>query len=169
MQFCSSCQSDSIMVDPHRGEAVCTQCGVVVSESLISTEPEWRAYTPEEQQSRSRTGPALTNAAPDGLATLFLGSPKDGMGNLLSTQKQIELRRLAKTSIRTQDNGVRNMKTAFRELRRLCSAMELPDDILEVAAFFYRLALKKDLVRGRSIDNLVAACVYLACRHRRLS
>ena len=89
---------------------------------------------------------------------------RDGLGNLISSQKKADIRRLAKTSIRTQDNSVRNMKTAFRELRRLCSLIELPDEVLEISAFYYRMALKKDLVRGRSIDNLVAACVYLACR-----
>ncbi|MFQ5977470.1 MAG: transcription initiation factor IIB family protein [Candidatus Heimdallarchaeota archaeon] len=169
MDFCSSCQSSSIMIDSHRGEAICTVCGVVVEESLMRSEPEWRAYTFEERQSRARTGPVLKIAAPNGLATTFSGSAKDAIGNPISSQKQREMHRLAKTSMRTQDNNIRNMKTAFRELRRLCSAMGLPDDILEVAALYYRLALKKDLVRGRSIDNLVAACAYLACRHRRLS
>ncbi|MFW9915823.1 MAG: transcription initiation factor IIB family protein [Candidatus Thorarchaeota archaeon] len=170
MEFCSNCQSDSIMIDPQRGEAICTNCGMVERESLLSTEPEWRAYSHEERQTRTRTGPAQRNVTPHGLATAFSGrNSYDGMGNLLSSQKQKEIRRLAQTSMKAEDNGIRNMKTAFRELRRICSAIGLPDDVLEVAALYYRAALKRDLVRGRSIDNLVAACVYLACRQRSLS
>jgi transcription initiation factor TFIIB len=158
------------MIDPQRGEAICTSCGIVQRESLLSTEPEWRAYSHEERQTRARTGPVQRNVTPHGLATAFSGiTSHDGMGNLLSSQKQKEIRRLAQTSMKAEENGIRNMKTAFRELRRICSAIGLPDAVLEVAALFYRAAIKRDLVRGRSIDNLVAACVYLACRQRRLS
>jgi transcription initiation factor TFIIB len=36
--------------------------------------------------------------------------------------------------------------------------------VQEQAAFFYRKALQKDLIKGRSIENVMAACLYAACR-----
>jgi len=40
----------------------------------------------------------------------------------------------------------------------------LSDAIVEKAAYIYRKALEKELVRGRTISSLVAAALYAACR-----
>jgi len=42
--------------------------------------------------------------------------------------------------------------------------LTLSDAIVEKAAYIYRKALEKKLVRGRSIQGLIAATLYAACR-----
>jgi transcription initiation factor TFIIB len=42
--------------------------------------------------------------------------------------------------------------------------LSLSDAIVEKAAYIYRKALEKKLVRGRSISALIAAALYAACR-----
>jgi transcription initiation factor TFIIB len=54
------------------------------------------------------------------------------------------------------------------ELERLSSQLGVPRDTTELAALLYRRALLKRLVRGRKIEGVVAACVYIACRMRRI-
>ena len=46
--------------------------------------------------------------------------------------------------------------------------MGLPRDVREEAAYIYRKAVEKKLVRGRSIEGVVAASLYAACRMRKI-
>ena len=46
--------------------------------------------------------------------------------------------------------------------------MSLPKDVREESAFIYRKAVEKKLVRGRSIEGVVAASLYAACRMRKI-
>jgi len=50
------------------------------------------------------------------------------------------------------------------ELDRLCDKAYIPGSVKERAAIFYRKALDKGLVRGRSIAAIVTATLYIACR-----
>ena len=59
---------------------------------------------------------------------------------------------------------MRNLSVAMAEFDRLAYALNLPANIKEGAATLYRKALKLDLIRGRSIDAFVAACLYATCR-----
>jgi transcription initiation factor TFIIB len=54
------------------------------------------------------------------------------------------------------------------EMERLSSQLGIPRDARETAALIYRKALAKRLVRGRTIESVVAAAVYLACRIHRI-
>ena len=49
-------------------------------------------------------------------------------------------------------------------LDRMASAMGLPRNVRETAAMIYRKAVNKNLIRGRSIEGVVAASLYAACR-----
>ena len=53
---CPECGSDKIIKDPKTEELICSDCGLILRES-IDMGPEWRAYTPEEKLTRSRVGP----------------------------------------------------------------------------------------------------------------
>lgn len=46
----------------------------------------------------------------------------------------------------------------------MASAMGLPRNVRETAAMIYRKAVNKNLIRGRSIEGVVAASLYAACR-----
>jgi transcription initiation factor TFIIB len=50
------------------------------------------------------------------------------------------------------------------ELVRLCDALAVPAPLREAAAVMYRKLMKADLVRGRSVEALIAASLYAVCR-----
>ena len=50
-------------------------------------------------------------------------------------------------------------------MSKIKDKLALTDTVIEKAAYIYRKALEKKLVRGRSIQGLVAACLYAACRN----
>jgi len=54
--------------------------------------------------------------------------------------------------------------SALSEITRISNNLSLPKSIFETASVIYRKALKKRLVRGRSIQGISAASVYIACR-----
>ena len=58
------------------------------------------------------------------------------------------------------------MKQAFSELRRLSEKLSVSEAVTERAAYIYRKALERKLVRGRSITAILAASLYAACRDR---
>ncbi|MFX1452811.1 MAG: TFIIB-type zinc ribbon-containing protein, partial [Promethearchaeota archaeon] len=47
--ICSECGSAEITNDETRGELICRNCGMVLSEKLIDQGPEWRAFNLEER------------------------------------------------------------------------------------------------------------------------
>jgi transcription initiation factor TFIIB len=60
----------------------------------------------------------------------------------------------------------RNLKKAMWEINRICNGLGLAWQVAERSAYFYRKALQKSLIKGRSISGFVAASTYLACKER---
>ncbi|MFX0205369.1 MAG: transcription initiation factor IIB family protein [Candidatus Hodarchaeota archaeon] len=163
--FCPECRGKRLIMDPNRGELVCSDCGVVSVIRSLDNSPEWRAYDSEEESSRSRVGAPLSLLNPDlGLQTQISSSHRDGQGRQISSQQRMTFRRLSSIDSRTQQSALRNLRIALRELKRIKSQLELPDDTAQTAAMIYRKSLKENLVRGRTIDGMIAASMYLACR-----
>ncbi|MEM4852185.1 MAG: transcription initiation factor IIB, partial [Thermofilum sp.] len=53
-------------------------------------------------------------------------------------------------------------------LERLSAQLGLPKTVLDRALEIYKRALESNLVRGRSIESVMAAAVYAACRELKL-
>lgn len=84
----------------------------------------------------------------------------------LSATRRLDLYKLRKWQrrVRVSDATERNLAVALSELSKLSAALNLPRNILETASIIYRRAIKKRLIRGRSIHNVTAAAIYMACR-----
>jgi len=163
---CPRCGGIDLIIDQEMGEAVCGECGVVISENIVDRGPEWRAFTASEKDSRMRTGSGKSYALYDkGLSTSF-DLNKDAHGNRLNVETRTRMRKLKRYDNRskTDDSWARNLSIAMGELGRMTTNLHIPKTIKEQAALIYRRALKKDLIRGRSIDAFVAASLYAACR-----
>ncbi|MHA1791039.1 MAG: transcription initiation factor IIB [Promethearchaeota archaeon] len=155
---CPECGSSEIITDTQRGESVCSNCGLVLSEHAINPEQERRAFTNEEREKRIRTGAPITNLLPDMGLTTVIDRP--------SPQNQ-RLWRAVKWQNRLPWSK-RNILIATTEIKRISSILNLPQDVKETAAVIYKKAYQKKLLRGRSIKAMVAACIYYACRSSRI-
>ncbi|MFW9944349.1 MAG: transcription initiation factor IIB [Candidatus Sifarchaeia archaeon] len=168
---CLNCGGNAFTKDRSRGERICTSCGLVASDHILDTGPEWRAFTPEDRKARERTGAPMTLTMADkGLSTTIDWRNKDASGRPIGGQRRAAIYRMRRWHRRTRAHGTnyRNLISAMSELERLASQLAVPRDTQETAALIYRKALKKKLVRGRSIDAVVAASLYLACRIHRI-
>lgn len=167
VQRCPRCGRGPMVVDTAGGELFCSSCGYVVMEKIEETGPEWRAFSKEEKDDRSRTGVPASLAMHDmGLATVIGVEDRDASGRSLPASMKAAIERLRTWDGRSQVHEPvdRNLRQAFSELDRLADKLNLSDAVIEKAAYIYRKALERGLVRGRSISALIAASLYAACR-----
>jgi transcription initiation factor TFIIB len=162
---CPKCGGTKIFIDTEAGEEVCSQCGLVITNDVVDPGAEWRAFEFSEY-GRSRAGQALTPSLWDGGMSTSFNCLRDGTGKPLKLGEIDKMYRLKKYDNRSKinDTQARNLSIAMSELSRLTSAIHISETTRNNAALLYRKALNKDMIRGRSIDSFVAACVYAACR-----
>jgi len=169
--YCADCGSANVICDDTRGEVICNDCGLVIEEHMMDLGPEWRSYTAEERKKRSRVGSPVNYSIHDkGLSTMIGPEDKDVYGKKLAPSRRAEIYRLRKWQRRTRTHSSRerNLIQALSELDRLASQMGIPRSIKEEAAIIYRKALEKRMSRGTTIEVMVAATLYAACRIRKI-
>ena len=143
---CPVCGSSEFFIDNIRSEKSCKKCGLVLEENIIDS-----------------TG---QNGAPNditihdgGLSTTF----DINKGNIKDYATWKRLKRLHNQS-RVGGTRDRNLSRAFTELGLVISKLALSSSVKRESASIYRKALDKDLIRGRSINKLLVATVYISCR-----
>ena len=157
MPACEEC-GGKITFDSETGEYICMQCGLIASQvQSLSYDPEGRVFN-LAQTSRIRHGAGITPMIHDyGLSTTI---------HFTDANRDPELIRLIKLNRRTKldDSRARNLANALNDIQRIGDQVGIKRPILEYAAQLYRKVLDKNLVRGRTITGMAAACLYFSCR-----
>lgn len=164
---CPSCGDRKMVTDQNTGELFCGKCGFVVSDKISDTGAEWRSFANDETN-RTRVGAGTSLTMHDmGLSTIIGTQNKDSTGKPLTSSMKSSIERLRTWDSRTQahSSADRNLRHALNEMDKLKDKLALTDAVIEKAAYTYRKAMEKKLVRGRSIQGLVAACLYASCRN----
>ncbi|XP_066262675.1 transcription factor IIIB 90 kDa subunit [Euwallacea similis] len=136
---CKNCGSSDIEVDSARGDAVCTNCGSVIEDNIIVAEVQYE----EGAHGTSSAIGQFVSADSKGGATKFGASFHVGGG--------VESREL---TLRKARNCISLLGTQLR-LNQHC---------IDTACSFFKMALSRNLTRGRRNTHVHAACVYLSCR-----
>lgn len=160
---CARCRSILVITDKNAGEIVCQNCGYVITEKMLADGPEWRSL--QNGKSSSRVGTPLSILRHD-LSTIINPANRDSLGNPLSTSTSMSLNRLRVWDNRSKisENNDRSLLKAFSQLQIMKDKLSLPDAVAEKAAYIYKKAIERKLARGRSINALVGASLYAACR-----
>ena len=164
---CPECGSNRIMEDYKSAEIVCICCGYVIVADLTNQGPEWRAFDSEQREKLARAGsPATFTIHDKGLSTTIDWHDQDIHGQTFPHGQRAQIYRLRKWQrrIRISDATERNLAFALSEISKISSNLNLPKNIIETASVVYRKAVKERLIRGRSIQGVTAAAIYLACR-----
>lgn len=166
-EYCPVCANKQIVTDNTTGELFCSKCGFVLNDRLADMGAEWRAFSNDEQN-RVRTGAGTTLTMHDmGLSTVIGAANKDSTGKPLAANVKSSIDRLRTWDSRTQAQTAtdKNLRQALNEMNKLKDKLALNDAVITNAAYIYRKAMEKKLVKGRTIHGLVAACMYAACRN----
>ncbi len=157
---CFLCKSKSAITDPESGETVCSKCGMVMSDNIDETRNLL------ELKNRKSKGMSISLASHDGLYTFIGRTDKDARGHKIKPYVHSTMGRLRTWNFRIQTNTStdRNLRVIFKELRILKPKLGLSDAIIEKAAYIYKKAQERGLVRGRSISAVLTAAIYVSCR-----
>jgi transcription initiation factor TFIIB len=166
---CSACnKGQTTITDPESGEIICSNCGVVILEGIEDyAHEERRAYSMEELEHRSRTGAPTSLAIHDrGLSTTIDKVNKDANGKILDSTMLPQIKKLRRWNsiINIHESSQRNLRRAFQQLDTLKDKLGLTEAMVEKIAYIFRKVHEKQLLRGRTIDGMLAASVYIVCR-----
>jgi transcription initiation factor TFIIB len=157
-----------MVTDLESAEVVCGSCGLVSPDKAIESRAEWTRFDSDNgNNNRQRVGLPNSLAFHDmGLSTIIGNQNRDSTGHILNAYVNSSMQRLRIWDARSRSNtsGHRNLMRAFDELGRLKDKLGLTDAIVEKAAYIYRKAEEKKLIRGRSISAILATAIYIACR-----
>ena len=178
--ICSICKSKQIITDSESSELICSKCGQVISDKVEQEGPEWRNFDllassmsqSNGSNSRSRVGMSTSLARHDmGLSTIIGRTDRDASGQKIDAAMRSTMDRLRVWDYRTQIHSAtdRNLRNAFYKLDILKDKLGLSDSVVEKAAYIYRKAQERGLVRGRTISGVLAAAIYIACREMGIS
>ncbi|MGC9132946.1 MAG: transcription initiation factor IIB [Nanopusillaceae archaeon] len=154
---CPVCGSTEFIYNEKTSELVCAKCGYVIEE-VPYLGKEYRTINSEELEKRSRTGSAIKFSNIASSLSTEIGKVESGEEDVALTRK------LKKWQQRSTSSYERNLKLAQQELKRISSFLQLPKQVEETALKLYLEAVERGLIRGRSVETVVAACVYIACR-----
>jgi len=158
---CPECNSSKLIYNETRGEVICGTCGLLVEENMVDTSHELRSFNKSEKKSRG--GAPISLQKFDKGLTTNVGEISD-IYKLDSTQQTRKYLRLKKWQERVSTSIERNLRLAMAELRVIASYLNLPNVVRDEASRIYNYVLQRGLVRGRSMESVIAACLYAACR-----
>ncbi|XP_042292829.1 transcription factor IIIB 90 kDa subunit-like [Thunnus maccoyii] len=138
-KVCKNCGSSDIDVDQSRGDAVCMTCGSVLEDNIIVSEVEF-----------VETGGGGSLAVGQFVsAEAGAKHPSFGDGHFTGVGRESRAQTLQK---------------AKQNINTLGHQLQMNQHCLDTAFNFYRMALGKQLTRGRKASHVIAACLYLVCR-----
>ncbi|GAH36966.1 unnamed protein product, partial [marine sediment metagenome] len=143
---CPECGGRKIIQDGRSGETVCEGCGLVLAEPAVNTGPEWRAFSLNEKENRTRVGSPLSFTFHDkGLSTTIGSIDRDAMGKRIPQETRYKMSRLNRWNTRARRTASedRNLAYALGELQKTSEKLHIPSIVRERAALIYRRALKK--------------------------
>jgi transcription initiation factor TFIIB len=159
---CPDCGSIKLISKKERGEIICRDCGLVIEDKMIDFGQEWREFDSDQAGKRRRTGAPMTVTKFDRGLSTSVGTDSDIYR--LGGKSKDKYKRLQKWQQRISTAIERNLKLALAELKRVSSYLKLPSSVVEDSSEIYRNAVQRGLVRGRSMESVVAGTLYAACR-----
>lgn len=78
-------------------------------------------------------------------------------------------RELQRAASRGQSSrSERNLLSAFKDIDNLCEHMSLPKTIRDIAKQLYKRSDEEKLLRGKPLDAVIAAAIFIACRQAKV-
>lgn len=161
LQRCPECNSINITYDEERGEVICNDCGLLIEEKMVDTGQDLGGKF-DKSEKKGRAGAPISIQKFDKGLTTNVGEISDIYK--LDTKQTRKFLRLKKWQERVSTSIERNLRLAMAELRRITAYLNLPQVVGDEAARIYNYVLQRGYVRGRSMESVIAACIYAACR-----
>jgi len=156
--ICPDCKNPvpNIIEEFANGDLVCGDCGLVLGDRIIDTRSEWRTFANDEGDDPSRVG-AAANPLLDGAQLDTVISRRDGGSGMARDLNKVHGRANAV-------KGEKNLIQAYKEIAAMSDAIGLTKLIADIAKQLYKRVEEEKLLRGKSTESIIAACIFIACR-----
>ncbi len=158
---CPECNSINLTHDEEKGEVICNDCGLLIEEKMVDTGIDLSGKFDKSEKKGRGGAPMSMQKFDKGLIT-NVGEISDIYK--LDAKQTRKFLRLKKWQERVSTSIERNLRLAMSELRRVSSFLNLPNVVGDEASRIYNYVLQRGYVRGRSMESVIAACIYAACR-----
>ncbi len=160
----TSCMDSNTITDINTGEMICQKCGIVLQDTdSYDRRDDIATKSIKVDQVGNRSSLRFHDM---GLATVINKFNHDSKGKPIAYKIRQDMHRMRLWDSRSKakNSSDRNLRTALSEMDKLKEKLSLSDAIMERSAYLYRKASKAQLIRGRKINGILGACVYVACR-----
>lgn len=156
---CKNCRNpdSNYIEDFASGDLICRDCGGIVGDRIIDTRSEWRTFSNDDNgEDPSRVGgPMNPLLDSDQLDTIISG--RDGGSGIARELSRLQNRGSMKVSERILIN-------AFKTISDMCDRIGLPKVISDRAKQLFKKVEDEKILKGKTNDGIMAACIYMACR-----
>lgn len=150
----------SIIYDYDKGEKLCKTCGIIIQDKIYDAELDTDFY-----KFKSDTNTALPHSImlnDKGMSTTIADYNNTGTKRFSNRREHNKIEFLNK--IVSCSNKKRNLKIVIDLLNRIKDKLSLPSLCIEEASTYYKKALEMGLIKGRSIKEIIVACIYMVCK-----
>jgi transcription initiation factor TFIIB len=156
------------IIDESAGEIICQSCGRVFAER-IETSEEPHFYSLESDSPRTKSdAPTPLIMYDRGLQSIIGTADRDARGKTISKNTKKEFERLRSLNGRCLGSKAHNLRVALVSLNALATKLAIPSAVKERAAYLCRKAMENRLAVGRTIESVMCASLYVACRETHL-
>ena len=167
IERCTACNS-SLVDDTENGEIICSGCGIVMVEHMEDHGPEAKSSSLEDKMKLARaTGQTSYSQHDLGITTEISIGTKDFSGKKISLEMSNQMHRIGKWQprVRVSSSRERRLSNILGRISEICQNCSLPKNVIETASMIYRSLDGKNIqVKGKSVDSISAAVVYMACK-----
>jgi len=167
IERCTVCNS-SLVDDTENGEIICSGCGIVMAEHMEDHGPEAKSSSLEDKMKLARaTGQTSYSQHDLGITTEISIGTKDFSGKKISVEMSNQMHRIGKWQprVRVSSSRERRLSNILGRISEICQNCSLPKNVIETASMIYRSLDGKNIqVKGKSVDSISAAVVYMACK-----
>eukprot|EP00051_Salpingoeca_urceolata_P017749 m.244529 g.244529 ORF g.244529 m.244529 type:complete len:677 (+) comp19038_c2_seq3:216-2246(+) len=144
MLTCAGCRSTDIETDQARGNSICKRCGMVVEDSLITSEV---TFMESSSGANSVLGQYVSaeGSKPFTSMTSANGYPQF-----------------------SRDSRTLTLQSGRKSIQQLAPSLALTQRHVEMAHRYFRMAMEYRFIQGRKTNHVVAACLYIVVRLEKL-
>jgi transcription initiation factor TFIIB len=167
IKYCNGEKHCSVVADPESGEIICVGCGEVIANGIIQTPAGWNENHHDAQNSMwDRVVASFSSSLPITSQSTLIGKEnRDASGRHLDPMLLEKFSNLRKWDHILQfDSETRNLTQVIFSLKKCKEKLGLQYPIIERTVNIYKKVQYNKMIRGRTTQAVLAACVYIACR-----
>lgn len=150
----------AVIYDYENGEKICKLCGIVVQDKLYDTELDIDFYNFSSDTNTALPRSRILN---DNEMSTTISDYNTKSSKRFSNRKVHNMIEYYNKVV-SCSNKKRNLRIVIDLLNRIKDKLSLSSACMEDALSYYKKALDRGLIKGRSIRELIVACVYLVCK-----